>query len=95
MGTRSDPVRDGHAERPGAGSVTDRTPGGSSSGDIAVCGQERRTVPDEPDFVPGDEPEGRRRAIQGSNTIAGYTVIEEAAASAVDEEPPLTADEAT
>ena len=35
------------------------------------------------------------RAIQGSNTIEGYTVSEEDAVAAVDEEPPLTADEAT
>jgi len=35
------------------------------------------------------------RAIQGSNTIEGYTVSEEDAVAAVDDEPPLTADEAT
>jgi Fic family protein len=35
------------------------------------------------------------RAIQGSNTIEGYTVSDEDAAAAVDDEPPLTADEAT
>ena len=35
------------------------------------------------------------RAIQGSNTIEGYTVTDEDAAAAVDDEPPLTADEAT
>jgi Fic family protein len=35
------------------------------------------------------------RAIQGSNTIEGYTVSDEDAVAAVDEEPPLTADEAT
>ena len=35
------------------------------------------------------------RAIQGSNTIEGYTVSEEDAVAAVDEEPPLSADEAT
>ena len=35
------------------------------------------------------------RAIQGSNTIEGYTVSEEDAVAAVDYEPPLNADEAT
>jgi Fic family protein len=35
------------------------------------------------------------RAIQGSNTIEGYTVSDEDAAAAVDDEPPLSADEAT
>lgn len=35
------------------------------------------------------------RAIQGSNTIEGYTVSEEDAVAAVDHEPPLTADEET
>lgn len=35
------------------------------------------------------------RAIQGSNTIEGYTVSEEDAVAAVDDEPPLNADEAT
>lgn len=35
------------------------------------------------------------RAIQGSNTIEGYSVSEEDAVAAVDDEPPLTADEAT
>jgi Fic family protein len=35
------------------------------------------------------------RAIQGSNTIEGYTVSEEDAVAAVDDEPPLSADEAT
>ncbi len=35
------------------------------------------------------------RAIQGSNTIEGYTVSESDAVAAVDDEPPLTADEAT
>ncbi|MFT4086022.1 MAG: Fic family protein [Gordonia sp. (in: high G+C Gram-positive bacteria)] len=35
------------------------------------------------------------RAIQGSNTIEGYTVSHEDAVAAVDDEPPLTADEAT
>lgn len=35
------------------------------------------------------------RAIQGSNTIEGYTVTDEDAVAAVDDEPPLTADEAT
>ena len=35
------------------------------------------------------------RAIQGSNTIEGYTVSNEDAVAAVDDEPPLTADEAT
>ena len=35
------------------------------------------------------------RAIQGSNTIEGYTVSDEDAVAAVDDEPPLTADEAT
>jgi Fic family protein len=35
------------------------------------------------------------RAIQGSNTIEGYTVSEADAVAAVDGEPPLTADEAT
>ncbi|GAB3738697.1 Fic family protein [Microlunatus parietis] len=35
------------------------------------------------------------RAIQGSNTIEGYTVSEEDAVAAVDDEPPLAADEAT
>jgi Fic family protein len=35
------------------------------------------------------------RAIQGSNTIEGYTVSDEDAVAAVDDEPPLTADAAT
>jgi len=35
------------------------------------------------------------RAIQGSNTIEGYTVSAQDAAAAVDDEPPLNADEAT
>ncbi len=35
------------------------------------------------------------RAIQGSNTIEGYTVSDEDAVAAVDHEPPSTADEAT
>jgi Fic family protein len=35
------------------------------------------------------------RAIQGSNTIEGYTISEEDAVAAVDDEPPLTADAAT
>lgn len=35
------------------------------------------------------------RAIQGSNTIEGYTVSEEDAVAAVDDEPPISADEAT
>jgi Fic family protein len=35
------------------------------------------------------------RAIQGSNTIEGYSVTDEDAVAAVDNEPPLTADEAT
>lgn len=35
------------------------------------------------------------RAIQGSNTIEGYTVSDEDAAAAVDDEPPLSADEET
>ncbi len=35
------------------------------------------------------------RAIQGSNTIEGYTVSDEDAVAAVDDEPPLTADRAT
>ncbi|BBH17767.1 hypothetical protein Back2_20540 [Nocardioides baekrokdamisoli] len=35
------------------------------------------------------------RAIQGSNTIEGYTISEEDAVAAVDDEPPLSADEAT
>jgi Fic family protein len=35
------------------------------------------------------------RAIQGSNTIEGYTVSEEDAVAAVDDEPPLSADEET
>lgn len=35
------------------------------------------------------------RAIQGSNTIEGYTVTEADAVAAVDNEPPLGADEAT
>jgi len=35
------------------------------------------------------------RAIQGSNTIEGYAVSDEDAVAAVDDEPPLTADEAT
>lgn len=35
------------------------------------------------------------RAIQGSNTIEGYTVTDDDAVAAVDGEPPLTADEAT
>ena len=33
------------------------------------------------------------RAIRGSNTIEGYTVSEQDAVAAVDEEPPLSADE--
>ena len=35
------------------------------------------------------------RAIRGSNTIEGYTVSAEDAVAAVDEEPPLSADERT
>jgi Fic family protein len=35
------------------------------------------------------------RAIQGSNTIEGYTVSDEDAVAAVDDEPPLIADEET
>jgi hypothetical protein len=35
------------------------------------------------------------RAIQGSNTIEGYTVSDEDAVAAVDDLPPLSADEAT
>lgn len=35
------------------------------------------------------------RAIQGSNTIEGYTVSEEDAVAAVDDEPPLSANEET
>jgi len=35
------------------------------------------------------------RAIQGSNTIEGYTVSDDDAVAAVDDEPPLTADQAT
>lgn len=35
------------------------------------------------------------RAIQGSNTIEGYTISDEDAVAAVDDEPPLTADQAT
>lgn len=35
------------------------------------------------------------RAIQGSNSIEGYTVSDQDAAAAVDDEPPLTADEQT
>jgi len=35
------------------------------------------------------------RAIQGSNTIEGYTVSDEDAVAAVDDEPPLSADEET
>lgn len=35
------------------------------------------------------------RAIQGSNTIEGYTVSDEDAVAAVDDEPPLSADKAT
>lgn len=35
------------------------------------------------------------RAIQGSNTIEGYTVSNEDAAAAIDDEPPLSADDAT
>jgi Fic family protein len=35
------------------------------------------------------------RAIQGSNTIEGYTISDQDAVAAVDDEPPLTADEAT
>ncbi|MGF0115044.1 hypothetical protein ACQFYA_01800 [Promicromonospora sp. Marseille-Q5078] len=35
------------------------------------------------------------RAIQGSNTIEGYTVSEQDAVAAVDDEPPLTADQRT
>ena len=35
------------------------------------------------------------RAIQGSNTIEGYTVTDEDAVAAVDDEPPMTADGAT
>ena len=35
------------------------------------------------------------RAIQGSNTIEGYTVSDQDAAAAVDDDEPLTADEET
>jgi len=35
------------------------------------------------------------RAIQGSNTIEGYTVGDEDAVAAVDDEPPLSAGEET
>jgi Fic family protein len=35
------------------------------------------------------------RAIQGSNTIEGYTVTDQDAAAAVEDEPPLSADERT
>lgn len=35
------------------------------------------------------------KAIQGSNTIEGYSVTDQDAVAAVDDEPPLTADEAT
>ena len=35
------------------------------------------------------------RAIQGSNTIEGYTVSDQDAVAAVDDEPPLTADQQT
>jgi Fic family protein len=35
------------------------------------------------------------RAIQGSNTIEGYTVSDQDAVAAVDDEPPISADEAT
>lgn len=35
------------------------------------------------------------RAIQGSNTIEGYTVSDQDAVAAVDDEPPLSADQAT
>ncbi|MGL5810658.1 MAG: Fic family protein [Nocardioides sp.] len=35
------------------------------------------------------------RAIQGSNTIEGYTISDEDAIAAVDDEPPLSADEET
>lgn len=35
------------------------------------------------------------RAIQGSNTIEGYTISDEDAVAAVDDEPPLSADEET
>lgn len=35
------------------------------------------------------------RAIQGSNTIEGYTVTDQDAIAAVDGEPPLTADQRT
>ena len=35
------------------------------------------------------------QAIRGSNTIEGYTVSAEDAVAAVDEEPPLSADERT
>ncbi|GAA4734209.1 Fic family protein [Isoptericola chiayiensis] len=35
------------------------------------------------------------RAIQGSNTIEGYTVTDQDALAAVDDEPPMTADERT
>lgn len=37
----------------------------------------------------------RARAIQGSNSIEGYTVSDQDAAAAVENEPPLTADEQT
>lgn len=37
----------------------------------------------------------KARAIQGSNTIEGYTISDEDAVAAVDDEPPLTADVAT
>ena len=35
------------------------------------------------------------RAIQGSNSIEGYTITEQDAAAAVEDEPPLSADERT
>lgn len=35
------------------------------------------------------------KAIQGSNTIEGYSITDQDAVAAVDDEPPLTADEAT
>src|SRR5262245_3350196 len=35
------------------------------------------------------------RAIQGSNTIEGYTISDEDALAAVDDEPPLSADDET
>ena len=37
----------------------------------------------------------RARAIQGSNTIEGYTVTDQDAIAAVDDEPPFTADQRT